>query len=419
MALTDFSGIVKNLTQSAEERAVARALGLFSKGQIDKAIAVLKDALSSSPEDPGVLLELARMQATAQRPLEAVEALRTVLKKDPRALSRVNEAIEELRARHAAVGPMYDAIAEHHVRHDTLAQAISTLERMRSEDLRAVLPRYIQKWEQWRKGNRTVRLTRTILLPALHLGLLHEALKDTGRAIDLYQDILRTNPEEAGRLLPRLEALAARDFQNSELRLAIAGMLLGAGKGAEAAKHFGLALETDARSGRAVADRITAHLTAAGDDPELRWVMVQALVAGRDPDGAIEALRPVVAAGKRLDDAIEILNGLATPEKAGAARRLLALAFSKRGQPHQALGPLLQVAEEEGLRSVEEPLRALVQDHPDVVRAWQMLADIHLDAGRTAEALEAIQKARALAPRETAALLPRLTRLMARDRSSA
>ncbi|HUD71395.1 MAG TPA: tetratricopeptide repeat protein [Dongiaceae bacterium] len=419
MALTDFSGIVRNLTQSAEERAVARALGHFSKGQIDKAIAVLKEALANSPEDPGVLLELARMLATAQRPLEGVEHLRTLLRKEPRAATRVGEAIEELRARHAPVGPLYDALAEHHLRQEGMSQALAILDRLRPEDLRAVLPRYLQKWEQWRRGNAAVRLTRTILLPALHLGLLHEALKDLARAIDLYQDILRTNPEEAGRLLPRLEALAARDFQNSTLRLAIAGMLLGAGKSAEAAKHFGLAIETDARSGREVAQRITSHFTTAGDDAELRWVMVQALIAGRDPDGAIEALRPLVAAGTRLDDAIGVLQPLATPEKSGAARRLLALAFSRRGQPHQALGPLLQVAEEEGLRSVEEPLKALVEEHPDVLRAWQMLADIHLEAGRTADALAAIQKARALAPRETSALLPRLTRLMARDRSSA
>jgi len=219
MALTDLTGIVRNLTQSGGERAVARALAHFAKGQVDKSIAVLKEALSGSPEDPALLLELGRMLAHGGRALEGTDAFRTLLRKEPQALSRINEAIEELRARHVAVGPMYDAIAEQHVRQDNAAQALAAMERMRVEDLRAVLPRYQVKWDQGRKSSTGGRLTRATLLPGLHLALMHETLREHDRAIAIYRDIARTNAEEARRILPRLEALAARDYQNSNLRL--------------------------------------------------------------------------------------------------------------------------------------------------------------------------------------------------------
>jgi tetratricopeptide (TPR) repeat protein len=418
MALTDLTDIVKNLTQSAEERAVARALQLHAKGQTDKAIAVLKEAQTRAPEDPGVLLELGRLQTVAQRPFEAVEAFRAILRRDSHALPRVAEAIEELKARHAPVGPLYDAIAEHHVRHESSQQALAVLERMRAEDLRAVQARYLAKWEQARRTAPDAHLQRTSLLSGLHLALLYEALKDHPRAVGIYRDIIRTNPEESRRVLPRLEALAARDFKNIELRLEIAGMLLDAGRAADAAKHLALALEANPAAARPVAERIALALAGSGDDPELRWIMSQALVAAGDPNAALETLRPLVAAGKRLDEIISLVQPIASEEKAAAARRLLAEAFTRRGQPHQALGPLLQAAEEEGLRSIEQPLQTLVESHPDVPRAWQLLADIHLENGRSAEALDAIRRAHTLAPQETTVLVPRVTRLLALDRSS-
>src|SRR5262245_47679190 len=100
MPLTDLTGIVRNLTQSVGERAVARALAHFSKGQVDKAIAVLKEAQASAPDDPAVLLELGRMLAHGGRAVEGADAFRALLRKEPHALPRVTEAIEELRARH-------------------------------------------------------------------------------------------------------------------------------------------------------------------------------------------------------------------------------------------------------------------------------------------------------------------------------
>jgi tetratricopeptide (TPR) repeat protein len=418
MALTDLTGIVRNLTQSGEERAVARALAHFAKGQVDKSIAVLKEALSGSPEDPALLLELGRMLAHGGRALEGTDAFRTLLRKEPQALSRINEAIEELRARHVAVGPMYDAIAEQHVRQDNAAQALAAMERMRVEDLRAVLPRYQAKWDQGRKSSTGGRLTRTTLLPGLHLALMHETLREYDRAIAIYRDIARSNSEEARRILPRLEALAARDYQNSELRLEVAAMLIEAGRTDEAVKHFSLALETNASAAaRPVAERIAARLAASGDDPELRWMMASALMAAGDGIAALEAMRPLVAQKVRLDDVIQAVQRLATQEGNTGALLLLSEAFLRRGQPHQALAPLLQIADEKGTAVIYEPLRALAEAHPDLVRAQQLLADIHLEAGRAQDAIAALRRARELAPQESGILVPKLIQALARDRT--
>ncbi|HZN02517.1 MAG TPA: tetratricopeptide repeat protein [Candidatus Polarisedimenticolia bacterium] len=418
MALTDISGIVRNLTQSAEERAIARALQHFSKGQIDKAIAVLKEAQQKSPDDPAVLLELGRLLAYAQKGIESAEAFRALLRRDPRALPKVEEALEELKARHASVGPQHDAIAEHHLHRDDIPRALKALERMRPEDLRAVLPRHQSKYEQVRRGAKDGKLTKTILLPAYHAALIHETLKDVPRALTVYRDIARTNPEEAGRILPRLETIAARDYQNAELRLEIAALLIDAGRADDAAKQFGLALETNPRSAPAIAEAVSARIDAAGEAHDLRWVLVSALLAAGDEEGGREAMRPLIAAGNRLDDIIAALQPLTQKEKSAAAHRLLAEAFLKRGQPVQAIGPLLQAAEEEGLASVQVPLEALVAAHPDLPRPHQLLADLHLEAGRAAEAVASLVQAHRLAPKESSALAPRLTKALQIDATS-
>ena len=418
MDLNNFKGMVRNLTQSGEERAVARALQHYAKGQLDRAVAVLKEAQAKSPEDPAVLFELGRMQTLAQHPLEGSDAFRSILRRDPHALQKVNEAIEELKARHAPGGVLYDAVAEHYLRHDNVPQALMALERMKADELRVVLPRYAAKWEQARKSAPNAKLTRTALLPAYHLALLHETMREHDRAVAIYRDLHRTNQDEIPRILPRLEALAARDYQNAELRLEVAAMLLGAGRKDDAVRQFTLALETNPRAGSAVADRIAERLRTDGDHPELRWILVMALLRTAQEAAAIEAMRPLVQAGAHLDDVIGALQPLAAREQGVPARHLLAGAFARRGQPHQALGPLLQIAEEAGLRSISEALQSLAAAHPDIARLQQLLADVHLEEGRAAEAIAALGRARELAPKEAATLIPRLTRALEIDVTS-
>ncbi|HYS78243.1 MAG TPA: tetratricopeptide repeat protein, partial [Candidatus Dormibacteraeota bacterium] len=98
MDLSGLKEFVKDLTQSAESRAVSRALKCYAKGQVDKAIEILTEAKSVSPENADILFDLSRYLVLANRGSEAAEALRSALRRHPRSYQRAGEMIEELRA---------------------------------------------------------------------------------------------------------------------------------------------------------------------------------------------------------------------------------------------------------------------------------------------------------------------------------
>jgi tetratricopeptide (TPR) repeat protein len=418
----DFGGLkemVQELTQSAEKRAISRALKLFSKGQLDKAIEVLKEAHEKSPENTEILFELARFFIISRRGPEAADALRTILRRSPRLYPRVSEMIEEVRAHHPHVGPLYDAVAEHFIRHDDLRSALEAMERMKPEEIRAFLPRHRSKWDAVRKSAPDAKLAKSSVHSAYYLALTHEHLREYGPAAEIYRAVARNNPEESARVLARLEALLAKDYRNTPLRVVVGDLYLHAGREDDGARQFSLACETDPGAAAPVAERVEAYLKGKGEKPGLRWTLISALVAAGDAPRALEAMRPLVEAGLLLEQVIPVLQQMATAEKAGAARRLLATALVHRGQPQSALESLLQVAEDEGVRSIGEPLQALVAAHPKLPRAHFLLADVHLAEGRAAEAVQSMRRARDLAPGEDSLLVPRLTAVLEADPASA
>ncbi len=412
MDLSGLKDIVRDLTQSAEQRAISKALKFFSKGQIDKAIETLKEGHETSPESADILFELARVLTVAHRGTEAADALRTILRRNPRAFQRVNEMLEEVRAHHHNVGPLYDAVAEHFIRQEDLKNALAALERMKSEEIQHFLPRHRGKWESVRKNAPDAKMARVSLHSAYYLALSHEALREYGQAGEIYRTVARNNPEEIERILPRLEGLLAKDYQNAPLRLEAADLLLQAGRTEQAAQQFSVALETDARCAGPLAERIATHLQGRKETPELRFLLVSALMASGDQAGAIEAMGPLVQAGTLLDQVILTLQPLAASEKSGPARRLLASALLRRGQPQSALETLVQAAEDDGLPSIREPLEELVARSPDLPRAHLLLADIYLAEGRPENAVESMRRARDLAPNESSLLVPKLTRVL-------
>lgn len=419
MSLSGFKDIVKSLTQGAEQRAIASALKLYAKGEIQKAIEVLKEAHDKSPENSDVLFELARLQILANRGPEAADALRTILRRSPRAYPKVSEMIEEVRARHPHVGPLYDAVAEHFIRHDDLKSAYDAMERMKPEELKIFIPRHRGKWEGVRKNAPDAKLAKVSLHSAYYVALSHELLREYGAAAEIYTIVARNNPEEMPRLLARFEALLAKDYHNAALRIAVGELFLAVGRESEGVQQLTLAFETEPRAARPAAETLAAHLAVKGEKAELRWALVAALLAAADPAAALEAMRPLVEAGALLDNVVAALQPLAAAEKAGPARRLLALALAHRGQPQGAMETLQQVAEEEGIQSIREPLEALAAAHPGFARAHLLLADIHLAEGRTAQAVQCMRKARELAPGEEGILVPKLSRVLEADPSCA
>jgi tetratricopeptide (TPR) repeat protein len=413
----DFNGlkeIVKDLTQGAEQRALSRALKSFSKGQIDKAIEILVEARQASPENPDILFDLCRYQVLANRGGEASEALRAVLRRHPRTYPRATEMIEELRAKHANVSPLFDAIAEHFIRQDDLKNALDALERLRPEELRVFLPRHQGKWDALRKSAPDAKLAKTSLQSAYYLALCHEALREYDPAATIYRLVAKNNPEELPRVLDRLEALLARDYQNAALRCAVGDLHLRSGREEDAVQQFTLLLETDPRGGRPVAERVQEYLREKGEKPELRWVLVTALLAAGDEPSAIEAMRPLVDEAALLNQVVPALEGLVASEKdkEGQARLLLASALARRGQPQAAVEILVALAEAKGLPAIRGPLEAIVASGPGNARVFHLLADVELAEGRADAAVECLRKARDLAPQEESLLVPRLVRIL-------
>ncbi|HEX9427846.1 MAG TPA: tetratricopeptide repeat protein [Candidatus Polarisedimenticolia bacterium] len=415
MDLNGLKDFVKDLTQSSEKRAVAKALKFFSKGQLDKAIEVLKEAHEKAPENPEILFEQARILTAAGRGVEAAEALRSVLRRSPRSFDRVNELIEEVRAHHQNVSPLYDAVAEHFVRKGDLKSALGAMERIKPDELRSFLARHRGKWEQLRKNAPDAKMAAASLHAAYSLALGHEVLQEYEAAATIYRTVARNNPDETAHLLPRLENLMAKDYHNAGLRLQIAGLLLQAGRMDEGAQQLSLTLDTDERSAGAVAEAIEAHLKSGGETPELRFTLAVALKKTGKLPGAIEVLRPMVEAGALLDQVIAFLQPLAPDDKTGAARRLLSAALLRRGQEGSALETLLQAAEEDGLASIRSPLESFVAAHPKNVRALHLLSDLHLAEKRGGQAIECLRAVRELAPGEETVLVPKVMRALEAD----
>jgi tetratricopeptide (TPR) repeat protein len=419
MGFDGLKDLVKDLTQSPERRAVSKALKLFSKGEIDKAIEVLSEAKEQSPENADILFDLARYLVLANRATEAAEPLRAILRRDPRAYQRAIEMIEELRARHhAVVGPLYDAIADHFIRHDNLKSALDALERMKQEEIRALLPRHRTKWDGLRRSAPDAKMNKASLTSAYYLALCCEALRQYEAAGAVYRTVAQNNPEELPRVLGRLEALLAKNYQDTSLRLAVADLLLLAGREEDAAQQFGIVLAASAESGPAIAGRIEAFLADKGEKPGLRWIVVQARLAGGDRAAALEAMRPLVEAGELLDQVVPALESLAAADPAGPARALLAGVQVRRGQPHAALEILAQIGEERGLAAIREPLESLVAAAPNYARAYHLLADIHLAEGRPTAAMDSLRKARGLAPGEETVLVTRAVKALEADPTS-
>ncbi|MGH9749770.1 MAG: tetratricopeptide repeat protein [Candidatus Polarisedimenticolia bacterium] len=414
----DFSGfkdIVKDLTQSADQRAVSRALKFYSKGELDRAVATLEEAKEKSPESTAIHFDLARYLILAHRGHDAAEALRIVLRREPRSYPRVNEMIEELRASRAHVGPLYDAIAEHFIRQEQLPQALEALERMSPEELRTFLPRHKAKWESVRRSAPDAKMAKPSLQSAYYLALACEVLRDYEQAGGMYRTVAANNAEELPRVLKRLEALLAKDYHNAALRVAVGELFLAAGRVDDGVQQLSLAIETEPRAVSRVRGRIEAFLQEKGEHPAVRWLLVTALVAARETEPALAAIRPLVEAGERLDDCVPLLERLAAADQSGRARALLATASLRRGHAQAALETLLHVAEEKGLPAIRGELEAIAAAAPGFARPWHLLTDVHMAEGSAAAAVECMRKAMTLAPGEESLLAPKLGKLLEAD----
>ncbi|MCZ6694956.1 MAG: tetratricopeptide repeat protein [Acidobacteria bacterium] len=415
-----FSGIIRSLGQSTGQRAIARALTLFSKGDLAKAIDVLKEAHARSPEDNEVLFELTPMLTLAGRGQEAGETLRKILRRNKDALQRVTEMIEQTRMQRANVAVLHDAVADHFIKQGDLNSAAACMARTGNESLKGLMIRHQSRWDSVRNGAPDAKMTKPSLHAAYYLALAHEQLREYTPAAEIYRTLARVNPEELERVLDRLETLLNRDYQNAALRVAVGALFLQAGRPEDAKGQFQTALDTDRACAPSMVQNLEAHLAEALDDPAgLRWVLALAHLASGARDRSLEDMRHLIEAGLCLEEVCQLLHGLAAKDDGLPARRLLARALIRRQQYQAALETLLQLAEEDGLSSIRESLELLAAAQPDVPRIQLLLADSHLAEGCVDEAVHCMRRAREAAPAEDVLMIPKVTSLLEKHPESA
>jgi len=269
MKLPDVS-LLKALTQGPEARALEKTRALVGEGKIDKAVATLEAALGKTPDSEILLFEASRLLLASSRETDAGECLKKILRRKPRRIDAVLEFIEEVKMKIPAVGSFYDAVAEHFIRQEDYARALDALERIGSEELRVYQGRHLAKWEAVRKNAPQTKLTKTSLHSVYYVALALERQGDYPKAAEVYRSLILKNPEEAGTIFARLQAILARDYGNLPLRLALADLQMDAGKVAEALGQMDQALEVDAAAAAPeVAARLVKRLPQQPDNGDL------------------------------------------------------------------------------------------------------------------------------------------------------
>ncbi len=412
MKLPDVT-LLKSLTQGPEARALEKARGLSGEGKLDKAISALEAGLSRSPDSEPLLFELSRCFLSAGRETDAGECLKKILRRSPSRIDTVREFIEEVKMKGREVGTYYDAVAEHFIRQEDYARALDALERISPEELRVYHGRQLAKWEAVKKNAPTAKLTKTSLHSAYYVALTLERAGDYTRAVQAYRSIIEKNPEETPKICSRFEAIAARDYQNLPLRLALIDLLLQTAKVDDALAQMEQALEADSGAAAELSGRLEAFLTKQPGRPEPLWLLARSLRAQGKYAEMLAALSSLASLGSHQDGIIHLLEEL-TPkmEEQPALRLALADAYVAAGKPVLAVEAVLLASERIGDEKTAAALEKVAAAFPDHARAFLLLGEFDFRAGRTAKGVERFEKVLALSPEDGPILVPKLLSLL-------
>lgn len=401
-----------------------------SKGEVDKAIASHKQALSLAPGSAEVRAELAGVYARQDRAVEAVDMAETALKQDP-----------SNREANRIIGSIYAALVEQRQSlrpgEDPalyVPRAIAALERARQDggaetSLELTLGRL---YLQTKAFDRAIPLLRRVALqqPAyteasILLATALEGAGRTGEARDALRAALDENPKSMrgwvmlGELSEKenewesaADAYARAQTLNPRIDLSTrrASALINAGKApaaldllkaaAAGAKPTPMVLYLYATAQRQTGDLAGAEetarrlRTAAPDDPRGMYVLAQVLEARRDFDGAERSLREILARdpsdatalnylgymlaerGQRLDEAVDLVQRALKLEPGNPSfLDSLGWAYYQQGKLDLADPPLSEAASKMPNNSVIQDhlgdLRFKQQRFADAAAAWE------------------------------------------------
>jgi tetratricopeptide (TPR) repeat protein len=401
-----------------------------SQGDVEKAIASHKQALSLEPASAEIRAELAGLYARQDRPAEAVEMAEAALEKDP-----ANREANRI------IGSVFAALAEQRQPlkpgDDTatyVPRAIGALERARSEGgsdvaLDLTLGRL---YVQTKAFDRAIPLLRRVAAQqpgyaeiAILLATAEEGAGRTDDAIATLRASLDENPksfrawvmlgelsEKQSEWKSAADAYARAQALNSRLDLSTrrAGALINTGdaaaardllkESASAAKPGPIVLYLYATALRqtgdlAGAEDIARRLRAAApDDPRGMYVLAQVLEARKDFDGAERELRDIVKRdpsdatalnylgymlaerGQHLDEAVDLVQRALKLEPGNPSfLDSLGWAYYQQGKLDLADPPLSEAASKMPNNSVIQDhlgdLRFKQQRFADAAAAWE------------------------------------------------
>ena len=401
-----------------------------SQGDVDKAIASHKQALSLEPASAEIRAELAGLYARQDRPAEAVEMAETALEKDP-----VNREANRI------IGSVFAALAEQRQPlkpgDDTatyVPRAIGALERARSDGgsdvaLDLTLGRL---YVQTKAFDRAIPLLRRVAAQqpgyseiAILLATAEEGAGRTDDALETLRASLDENPksfrgwvmlgelsEKQNEWKAAADAYARAQALNSRVDLSTrrAGALINAGDAAaardllkepaSAAKPGPIVLYLYATALRqtndlAAAEDIARRLRAAApEDPGGMYVLAQVLEAKKDFEGAERALRDILQRdpsdatalnylgymlaerGQRLDEAVDLVQRALKIEPGNPSfLDSLGWAYYQQGKLDLADPPLSEAASKMPNNSVIQDhlgdLRFKQQRFADAAAAWE------------------------------------------------
>jgi tetratricopeptide (TPR) repeat protein len=401
-----------------------------SKGEVDKAIASHKQALSLAPGSAEVRAELAGVYARQDRAVEAIDMAETALKQDP-----------SNREANRIIGSIYAALVE---QRQSLRpgedpalyapRAIAALERARQDggaetSLELTLGRL---YLQTKAFDRAIPLLRRVAQQqpgyteaSILLATALEGAGRTGEARDALRAALGENPksmrgwvmlgelsEKENEWASAADAYARAQTLNPRIDLSTrrASALINAGKApaaldllkaaAAGAKPTPMVLYLYATAQRQTGDLAGAEetarrlRTAAPDDPRGMYVLAQVLEARRDFDGAERSLREILARdpadatalnylgymlaerGQRLDEAVDLVQRALKLEPGNPSfLDSLGWAYYQQGKLDLADPPLSEAASKMPNNSVIQDhlgdLRFKQQRFADAAAAWE------------------------------------------------
>jgi predicted Zn-dependent protease len=380
---------------SAVEKILKKVDQERSKGQDDKALARLKEALAAHPDEPELVREAATLCFELGRGVEGAGILRAGLKRCPEERASLLElAREEFDSTSAfEVGELlFDAAFGE----PDYVRAREAVEAMRESDRERLFTKVHAKVSALQQEDSesagTARLVALLLAESLILSALGR-YTEVAAAFSRVLDIDSEQTETVGKLC-KLELTRVRDC--NELRLVLARCHLNVREPGRAAEHLA-AVQDDAPS-RA---RALALLGAAPEAPELILVRVHLLLVDKQWDAAEAALAAILSAGPEANGTVRAALER-VPEAArgsGALRLLYARALAGTAALDRAIHELEQ--NRSGGGNAESQLAtvdAILEQNPRDANLLLMRARLAGDLSRHDEAAQSLRRVLEIEP---------------------